>query len=113
MDTTKAAAAAAAACLAAPLLDKLSNVATADVFSIRAALFIEYACRYAGDACCKCGRCAGLETSLWFAPAEEKVVDRVICLSVGKIVVDTAPTEPGVYSSFLALFEGLDTSDLG
>ena len=41
VDTTSAAAAAAAACLAAPLLDKLSNVATADVFSIRAALFIE------------------------------------------------------------------------
>ena len=31
----------AAACLAAPLLDKLSNVATADVFSIKAGLFNE------------------------------------------------------------------------
>ena len=30
-----------AACLAAPLLDKLSNVATADVFSIKAGLFNE------------------------------------------------------------------------
>ena len=89
---------AAADCLPEPLLDKLSNVATADGFSIKDGLFNAYAFRYKeDDPCCKCGRC--------------KELDFAVCLSDSNDE-DTGPIEFSPESSFFALLIGLELPDL-